>query len=228
MDLSGGETIHNSLYFLPMILVYLGMRRVEAAGLMVDEVVETASGWAFDIKSNEIRGLKTPQSARLLPVPPEMLRLGFLGYIEKVRSLGYRQLFPELCNPFDRKNADPGDRFYKNFSPLFIANAANGGPQWIRVLHALRHGHADTLKQNGVSPELIEDIQGRDGASQTAIRYTNPAGLPLLKDLLSRYPVVTGHLEPKPIRLLSFVEAKEPAPWFEDLDVKRGLRGKRT
>lgn len=228
MDLGGSETIHNSLYFMPMMLVYLGMRRAEAAGLMVDDVVETASGWAIDIRSNEIRGLKTPQSARMLPIPPELLRLGFLDYVEKVRSLGYRPLFPELCNPFDRKNADPGDRFYKNFNPLFVANATNGGPQWIRVLHALRHGHADTLKQNGVSPELIEDIHGRDGASQTTIRYTNPAGLPLLKDLLSRYPVVTGHLEPKPIRLLSFVDAKEPAPWYEDPVGKRGMRGKRA
>lgn len=228
MDLSGADTIHNSLYFLPMVLVYLGMRRAEAAGLMVDDIVETASGWAIDIKSNEIRGLKTPQSARMLPVPLELLRLGFLNYVEKVRSLDYRPLFPELCNPFDRKNADPGDRFYKNFNPLFVANAANGGPHWLRVLHALRHGHADTLKQNGVSPELIEDIHGRDGASQTAIRYTNPAGLPLLKDLLSRYPVVTGHLEPKPIRLLSFVDAKEPAPWYEDPVGKRGMRGKRA
>ncbi len=228
MALSGSETIHNSLYFLPMMLVYLGTRRAEAAGLTVDDVVKTASGWAIDIKSNEIRSLKTPQSARMLPAPPEMLRLGFLDYVEKVRSLGYRPLFPELCNPFDRKNADPGDRFYKNFNPLFVANAAKGGPHWLRVLHALRHGHADTLKQNGVSPELIEDIHGRDGASQTTIRYTNPAGLPLLKDLLSRYPVVTGHLEPKPIRLLSFVDAKEPAPWYEDPVGKRGMRGKRA
>lgn len=228
MEQPGADTIHNSLYFLPMMLVYLGMRRAEAAGLAVDDVVETASGWAFEIKANDIRGLKKPQSARMLPVPPEMIRLGFLDYVERIKALGYRPLFPELCNPFDRKNADPGDRFYKNFIPLFIANAANGGPQWIRVLHALRHGHADTLKQNGVSPELIEDIHGRDGASQTAIRYTNPAGLPLLKELLSKYPVVTRHLIPQPIRLLSFVDAKQPAPWFEDPDEKRGLRGKRT
>lgn len=228
LEHAGSETIHNALYFLPMLLVYLGMRRAEAAGLVVDDVVETASGWAIEIKSNDIRGLKTPQSTRMLPVPPEMIRLGFLDYLKSIKALGYQPLFPELCNPFDRKNADPGDRFYKNFNPLFIANAANGGPQWIRVLHALRHGHADTLKQNGVSPELIEDIHGRDGASETGNRYTNPAGLGLLKDLLSKYPVVTGHLVPQPIRLLSFVNAKQPAPWFEDPDEKRGLRGKRV
>ena len=224
---TGSLTLHNSLYFLPMLLVYLGMRRAEAAGLLVDEIVSTPNGWAIEIKANKIRGLKNRQSTRMLPVPQEMLRLSFLDYVEKIRSLGYRPLFPELVNPYVKKS-DPGDRFYKNFNPLFVSNAANGGPSWIRVLHALRHGHADTLKQNGISPELIEDIQGRDGASETGIRYTNPAGLPLLKDLLTKYPVVTGHLEPSPIRLLSFVDAREPAPWFEDPDEKRGRRGNRT
>ncbi len=210
---AGSQTIHNSLYFMPMLLVYLGMRRAEVAGLMVDEIVETSDGWAIEIKANIIRGLKNQQSGRMLPVPPEVLRLNFLDYVNKIKSLGYHALFPELVDPFNQ-DADPGDRFYKNFNPLFIQNAANGGPSWIRVLHALRHGHADTLKQNGVSPVLIEDIQGRDGITETGKRYTNPAGLRLLKNNLSKYPIVTGHLEPQPIQLLGFVDAREPAPWY--------------
>ncbi len=213
MDEPGPVTIHNSLYYMPMLLVYLGMRRAEVAGLMVDEVLETANGPAIEIKANEIRSLKNKQSDRMLPLPPEVLRLGFLDYVNEIGSLGYSALFPELVNPF-KKDADPGDRFYKNFNPLFVQNAANGGPSWMRVIHAMRHGHADTLKQNGVSPVLIEDIQGRDGMSETAVRYTNPAGLPLLKENLTKYPVVTAHLVSKPIQLLGFVKAKKPAPWF--------------
>lgn len=213
MDEPGPVTIHNSLYYMPMFLVYLGMRRAEVAGLMIDEVFDTPTGPAVEIKANDIRSLKNKQSGRMLPIPAEVLRLGFLAYVEEIRSLGYQALFPELVNPY-KKDADPGDRFYKNFNPLFVQNAANGGPSWIRVIHAMRHGHADTLKQNGVSPVLIEDIQGRDGMSETAVRYTNPAGLPLLKENLSKYPVVTAHLEPKPLRLLGFVRAGKPAYWF--------------
>ncbi|WP_321337159.1 hypothetical protein [Breoghania sp.] len=226
MDEPGTEIRHGALYFLPMIYVYLGMRRAEAAGLMIDEIVNTKQGWAIQLKANAIRGLKNAQSARYLPVPDDMIRLNFLVYVEKLRSLGYHALFPEMVNPYNPK-ADPGDRFYKNFSPLFVAHAARGGPQWNRVLHALRHGHADTLKQAGVSLEMIEDIQGRDGLSETGIRYTNPAGLPLLKQILSKYPIVTTHLEPRPIRLLSFIEARKASPWFEDPDAKRRRRGQR-
>lgn len=225
---AGPNTIHSSLYFIPLMLVYTGMRRAEAAGLTVNDIEKLPNGWAIEIRENKIRRLKKKQSERTLPVPPEMLRLNFLDYVEEIRSLGYDALFPELINPFKVLNADPGDRFYKNFMPLIVDNAAKGGPYWNRAIHSLRHGHANTLKQNGVSPELIEDIQGRQKETETGRRYTNPAGLPLVSQLQENYPVVTAHLDPKPIELLSCVAAKQPAPWFEDPDKKRGRRGKRS
>lgn len=224
---AGPRTIHSSLYFIPLMLVYTGMRRAEAAGLSVNDIEKLPDGWAIEIRKNNIRRLKKKQSERTLPLPPELLRLNFLDYVEEIRSLGYDALFPELINPYKGQRTDPGDRFYKNFMPLFVDNAAKGGPYWNRAIHSLRHGHADTLKQNGVSPELIEDIHGRQKETETGRRYTNPAGLPLVSELLANYPVVSAHLEPKPIELLSFVAAKEPAPWFEDPDKKRGRRGKR-
>ncbi|MEP4033079.1 tyrosine-type recombinase/integrase [Roseibium polysiphoniae] len=224
---AGPNTIHSSLYFIPLMLVYTGMRRAEAAGLTVNDIEKLPNGWAIEIRENKIRRLKKKQSERTLPIPPEMLRLNFLDYVEEIRSLGYDALFPELINPFKVLNADPGDRFYKNFMPLIVDNAAKGGPYWNRAIHSLRHGHANTLKQNGVSPELIEDIQGRQKETETGRRYTNPAGLPLVSQLQENYPVVTAHLEAKPIELLSCVAAKQPAPWFEDPDKKRGRRGKR-
>ncbi|MDJ0931284.1 hypothetical protein [Breoghania sp.] len=153
MDEPGAEIRHGALYFLPMMYVYLGMRRAEAADLMIDEVVDTKHGGVFQLKANAIRGLKNALSARYLPISDEMIRLNFLDYVQQLRSPGYDALFPEVVNPYSRKT-DPGDRFYKNFSPLSVAHATRGAPQWIRVLHALRHGHADTLKQASVSLEI--------------------------------------------------------------------------
>jgi len=48
----------------------------------------------------------------------------------------------------------------------FSSESAKGEP-WNRPLHALRHGFADTLKQQGVSEGLIEDLSGRLGQSKT-------------------------------------------------------------
>lgn len=229
-DVPGDLVFHGSLYFLPMLYSYLGPRRNEFAGLMVDEIVERDGHWAIQIKANEVRRIKNAQSHRLLPVPNELLRLKFIEYVQRLKELGHTLLFPELYSPYLKRN-DPGDRFYKDFVP--VAQRCLPGALWERPIHALRHGFADTLKNAGVSEGVIEDLSGRLGETETATRYTNPAGLALLRLIISRYPVITGHLEPQPIQLLPWVEQKVPPPWAgkksgDRFGDKRGRRPKKN
>ena len=209
----GDRVFHGANYFVPMLLAYLGPRRNEITGLAVKDVVETPNGWALDIRPNHLRRIKNAQSARMLPVPDEVLRLNFVPYVKAIRDLGYQALFPELFHP-TRKN-DPGDRFYKDFVPLIHASTEAGEDLelWERVLHALRHGQANVLKQSGVSIENIDDISGRLSKGETSTRYTNVAGLPLIRDVLSKYPSVTDHLESRPLQLLPWVARRQPPPW---------------
>jgi integrase len=209
-EVAGDLVFHSANYYLPMLFTYLGSRRKEFAGLMVDEIVQSDGHWSIQIKASEVRRIKNAQSHRLLPVPNELLRLNFIEYVERLKELGHKMLFPELFSPYLQKS-DPGDRFYKDFVP--IAKKCMPGGLWQRPIHALRHGFANTLKQAGVSDGVIEDISGRLGETETATRYTNPAGLSLIQLIISRYPVVTGHLEPQPVRLLPWVEEMRPPPW---------------
>lgn len=229
-EVPGDLVFHSANYYLPMLYTYLGPRRKEFAGLMVDEIVHAEGCWALQIKASEVRRIKNVQSHRLLPVPNELLRLNFIEYVERLKGLGQKMLFPELFSPYLQKN-DPGDRFYKDFVP--VAENCMPGGLWKRPIHALRHGFADTLKQAGVSEGVIEDISGRLGQTETATRYTNPAGLSLIQLIISRYPVITGHLEPQPIRLLPWVEQMQPPPWAgkkrgDRFGGKRGRRPKKT
>src|SRR5690606_25311232 len=137
---------------------YLGPRRNEFAGLMLDEIVQNDGHWAIHIKANEVRRIKNAQSHRLLPVPSELLRLNFIDYVARLKELGHTRLFPELFSPYLQKN-DPGDRFYKDFVP--VAEKCMPDGLWERPIHALRHGFANTLKQAGVSEGVIEDVSGR-------------------------------------------------------------------
>lgn len=226
-----GELVfHSANYFLPMLFTYLGSRRNEFAGLMLHEIVQENGHWAINIKPNKYRTVKNTQSERMLPVPTELLRLNFLDYVTRLKELGHELLFPELYSPF-RKTQDLGDRFYKDFVP--IAKKCMPDELWQRPIHALRHGFADTLKQEGVSEGVIEDLSGRLGNTETATRYTNPAGLPLLQNILLKYPTITDHLEPRPIRLLPWVEQKLPPPWAgrksgDRFGYKRGRRPKKS
>ncbi|MBP1859376.1 site-specific integrase [Rhizobium herbae] len=209
----GKHVFHDSLYYLPILFTYLGPRRKEFAGLAVDDIAKDEDGYVILLRTNGIRRLKTAQSKRLLPMPDEMVRLGFLDYYQAIKGLGYEALFPDLFS--DKTENDPGNRFYDTFIP--VMRGALGEKMWERSIHALRHGMADTLKQAGVPTEVIDDISGRlSEGSETNTRYTNPAGLPLMRSALQHYPIITSIVERKPLQLLPWIENKQPPPWARE------------
>ena len=220
-----GQTVyHSSLYYVPMLFAYLGARRAEFTGLMVDDVVYAGDEgiWSIKIRKNELRGLKNLQSVRDLPLPDELIRLGFIDYAKRLKELGHRCLFPELVAP--RRKNDTGDRFYKSFVPLLKAETGLGDQLWSRAIHALRHGFSNTLKQKGIEMSIMEDITGHLGRTEGETRYTDIASLTVMKKAIDVYPAITGHLQPQPLCLLPYVEAKEPAPWFTTRKPRKRVR----
>lgn len=206
----GAHVFHDSLYYLPILFTYLGPRRKEFAGLHVNDIAKDGDGYVIILRTNCFRRLKNVQSERLLPVPEELVRLGFIDYVQAIKQLGYEALFPDLFS--DKTDNDPGGRFYDTFVP--IMQGALGEKMWDRAIHALRHGMADTLKQAGVPTEVIDDISGRlSEGSETNTRYTNPAGLPLMRSALKHYPVITSGVERQPLHLLPWIEKQQPPPW---------------
>jgi hypothetical protein len=216
-DRPGDSVFHSANYYVPMLLAYLGPRRFEITGLTVRDIVETQNGYGINIDTNPLRRIKNVSSIRMLPMPDELGRLGFVDYVGAIKGLGYQALFPELYDPqHPLDEQDSGDRFYKDFAPLAQAHfKSRNEVLWDRLLHAIRHGHSDTLKQTGVDSLVIDDIAGRFGEGETATRYTNPAGLPLLREKLRSYPNITRHLQPRPINLLPWVAEKRAPPWAE-------------
>jgi integrase len=210
---AGPRIFHDSLYYLPILFTYLGPRRREFAGLHVNDIARDEHGYVIILRTNSIRRLKNVQSDRQLPMPDELVRLGFIEYVQTIKALGYEALFPDLFS--DKTDNDPGDRFYDTFVP--VMQDALGEKMWKRAIHALRHGLADTLKQAGVSKDVIDDISGRlTEGNETSTRYTNPAGLPLMRSSLKHYPIITSVIEAKPLRLLPWVQNRQPPPWARE------------
>lgn len=79
--------------------------------------------------------------------------------------------------------------------------------------HQVRHFFGDELKQNEVMKEFRADLLGHGGDSGTTERYCSPISIAKQMEHLLKLPVVTAHLEPKPIRLVPWVEARQVAPW---------------
>ena len=94
----GTEIIHDAWYWLPLMLPLYGGRSSELAGLGLAEVHEQDPIPYFVIDYTEDRPLKNVQSIRKLPIHPELIRLGFIDYITKLRRAGCTMLFPEMVS----------------------------------------------------------------------------------------------------------------------------------
>ncbi|WP_273504942.1 DUF6538 domain-containing protein [Fulvimarina manganoxydans] len=200
----GEHIFHRAAYFGPLLANYQGMRREEYCGLSADDIITDNGDHPYiHLCFNEFRRLKNPQSVRNLALHPELIRLSFLDYVDAIRKLGYRRLFPDLHSPSSHSLL--GDRLYDELRPSFQTCGF--------TLHQSRHFFNNELKQMRVDAEFRADLMGHGGKTETTERYCNPADVVNQLEDLSKVPIVTAHLSPHAIRLVPWVEEKAIAPW---------------
>jgi integrase len=194
---AGSMVVHDSWYWVPMIAWYTGMRLDEISSLELDEIEHEVGYWQIQVKPNALRGLKTDSSERVMPVASELLRLGFIQYVEALRAAGEWLLFPELLP--ESGIGTLGDAFYKTRwthlakkLPFLVKGQAN---------HSFRHTTIDEMKGAGISGELRADFAGHKLDSETEGRYSD-VHMALLRDAAEKIPKVTDHLNAVQINLL--------------------------
>lgn len=206
------QIFHCALYFVPILIYYSGARREELCGAMVGDIIFDREGCKpyIHIAANEQRRIKNPQSKRNIPLHPELIRLGFLDYVRKIRALGYKLLFPDLYSPSSRSPL--GNRFYKLFKPILAeAKITEEG----LGAHAVRHLFGAQLKKKLLTKEDRADLLGHGGDSETSERYCEPHELDTLFEFIMKLEVLTGHLEPQTINIIPWVERMEIAPFSQ-------------
>jgi len=214
----GSQVFHCALYFVPILIYYTGARREEICGAMVDDIIVDREDCRpyIHIAANEQRRIKNAQSKRNIPIHPELIRLGFLDYVRKIKALGYKLLFPDLYSPSSRSPL--GDRFYKLFKPILVA--AEITEEGLGA-HAVRHLFGAQLKKKLLTKEDRADLLGHGGDSETSERYCEPHELDTLFEFIMKLEVITGHLKPHAINLIPWVENKEVAPFSQPSRSKR-------
>jgi integrase len=94
----GGVECRDWRYWLPLIALYSGARLGEIAQLLIKDVRKIDEHWCFHIcKHGDTRkSVKTAGSERVVPIHPELIRLGLIGYRERLAGDGHVSLFPEI------------------------------------------------------------------------------------------------------------------------------------
>jgi integrase len=158
-------------YWLPLLALYSGARLNELAPMCADDVkLDKASGVHFmTVIEDEDAGrrLKTEASVRAVPIHPELMRIGFLEFVDRQRADRgtSARLFPKLTQG---SKGGFGEAFSKWFGhhkrSLGIDNERS-------VFHSFRHGFKDALRAAGVNEDVNDALTGHGGGNAVARGY---------------------------------------------------------
>jgi len=158
-----GKPLH---FWGPLIALFHGMRRGEIAQLDASSIAEVEGFPVILIRSGGGKRLKTPNARRMLPVHPELIRMGFLAYARRQREAGEKKLFP---------GEEPNARgqWGDGFSDWFSRSIRNLGIKGTRLgLHSFRHNWQDRAREAGLHGTAIgNELAGRSKGGDPSNNY---------------------------------------------------------
>jgi len=177
------------MYWLIPLAAYTGARLGELCQLDLKDFVEVEGVACIDINDEEAPNLegeggrkkrvKTRNAKRLVPIHPELVRLGFLRYVAAMRAKRQVHLFPELS----RTRRDGPGHAASNWFQRFRKSVGLTEKQ-ATVFHSFRHGFITKLLDAGVAPHSVAPIVGHEADLITGKVYWNK------QDARARNPTV--------------------------------------
>lgn len=170
-------------FWLPLLALFTGARLGELASLLASDLVADDDTGVMYIKivDDEERGkrLKTASSRRVVPVHPELTRLGFQQYVEERRKLDgqHAPLFPLLT-------VGPRGGLAESWSKWFGRYIRDIGiKDTDRVFHSFRHSFKDALRAAGVNEDINDALTGHSGGGGVGRTYG-------AKDMVRRFGLI--------------------------------------
>ena len=150
-------------FWMPLIMLYCGARPNEIAQLHIEDLKQTKTGtWYLNITDTgddeEVKTLKTESSRRRIPVHTELIKFGFLSFVQergKQSAIKGARLFWELKpDQYGNFATYPCRRFNEHFIRQEVELEKK------QVFYSLRHNFRDMLRQVQAPPETLLAIAG--------------------------------------------------------------------
>jgi integrase len=182
-------------FWLPLLGLFTGARLGELAPLTAADVTTDEATQVLMITIREDleqgRRLKTTGSARVVPVHPELVRIGFLSFVQQARNDHGKsaRLFPLLTRGPKGGFGEAWSKWFGRYiRDLGITNRAS-------VFHSFRHGFKDALRAAEVSEDINDGLTGHAGPGTVGRQYgakqmVRRFGIPTLAAAVSKvsYP----------------------------------------
>lgn len=176
-EYQNGMFKRGSDFWAPLIALFSGGCRNEIIQLELDDIKEVDGIPALDINDNGDKQLKVDSEddeggsgrPRILPIHPQLLKLGFLDYVAWVREKKETRLFPEEVRNNRGHFGSYGNRFarYRKKHGVVPRNDKE-----FRDFHSFRHLMSTNLNELVADSGLIDDIIGHSSSSRSTMNST--------------------------------------------------------
>lgn len=170
----GNVLIRDHRFWVPLIMLFSGARPAEIAQLGIDDVREDRGHWIMHIttEGDGEKSVKTEGSMRVVPVHPELVKLGLLKYHAALKRQGEKRLFP-LAERNERGQMIA--TFSRDF-PRYLTKIGLKEGRGLS-LYSFRHGAADALRRASFLDEQFGFILGHTSGTMTQRYGTLPQGM---------------------------------------------------
>ena len=168
--------------WLPLLSLFNGARQAELAGLKVSNVQEdeeTGYPLIFIVAERKAgKSLKNKGSERVVPVHPQLVKLGFLKYVaERKREGEDAWLFPLVAPVLGRAAVAAWSKWFGRYLRKHV-----GVRDTAKVYHSFRHGFKDALRRATPDEELRDALTGHKGPRSVGRDYG-------AKEMLTRWGI---------------------------------------
>lgn len=157
-------------FWLPLLSVFSGARIEELSQLDLADIVVMDGIPCIDINDRDDKEVKNKASIRLVPIHSRLIKLGFLQYVEDMRPLGEKKLFPYLVKTVNGYSKTGSAHFGEYLKHLEIKTPT-------KVFHSFRHTYNNAMKQNKVPESARCQVVGHKYESLNDEVYSDQFGL---------------------------------------------------
>lgn len=157
----------DAAYWIPLIGLFTGARLGEICQLNIADIAKHGGVWCIDFNEDDDKRLKTSASVRKVPLHSELIRLGFLEYVDRLRSDQQTRLWPVL----HLNNGKPSLGFSRWFNEV-PRHAIQGVA--IPDFHSLRHTVRSLMASARVPITTQDRVTGHESVGGVGVRvYTH-------------------------------------------------------
>lgn len=170
----GNVQIRDWRFWIPLIGLYTGARLGEIAQFLVADVCQRHGHWVFHVtrEGSARKSVKTAGSERIIPMHPELIKIGLLDYHASMKHAGNEHLFPEIKPDARAFFSGVPSGFWNNYVReigVKVDKSVN--------FHSFRHGIADAFRRAGYLDEQFGILLGHSKASTTGRYGILPQGV---------------------------------------------------